>query len=789
MSNPPAGWYPDPTGQPNTIRWWNGTQWTNRTEQEPADEAGSTAESTETPTTEANPQPVTTANQPSATPQMWNATQSGPTHASGAAESAATAQESWGGVRTIEPEQQIAAVQSAGGEAAGDGKQGLAEDGLSAFERARATWGAPAIAPAPPEHWTQQEVPDEPSDVPQQTQPNQPNGWKLTLAPSPVETEPTEGTTDAGETQVGSEAAGAQESEWQSWSDVSWTQQPTAAQTPTQSSAATGKKQAAEERWGVQQEPGEPTEIQPAWDAHQDQATAQQPWGGQQPSEIEQSWGQQSAPDQTQSQQNWGTQPGQEQAAGQQAWGEQSGDEQAEGQQGWGEQQAGDQPTQVQQAWGVQPDQEQAQGQQGWGDQQAGDAADQGQQGWATEQAGGQADQPQQGWGAEQAGESADHGQRGWGVQADHDQQGGGAGQDAAQGDGGWGLEQAPANPWQSAGDQLSSTDGSNGPGQQNANDAWGGGQQTATEGWGVSQQNPSEAWAGAQQTAHDAAGGGQQNSHGAWGGGQQTAAEAWGGGPQGGSDDGRRGGKGQKKNSGGGGSGAKVPLIVAGAVVFVMLIVAAVFLITNGDDKQAGPDNTTTPTNQPTTQPTGQGSTKPGQSKNPKLHEGDARISSDAISFPRRQPPWSDRKRLVRQLNNSSGQYVLLQEKFDGRNNWYADIYVGALGTESGFNGDPKATALSLSVQLRSSMYGDIPVTFKTVANGAVKRTDKSGWFVQQTVTAKSAKVTARVLTLTVAVFDLGDGTAVAYISDIPTNRPDLRTAESLAYKGINVG
>ncbi len=50
MSNPPAGWYPDPTGQPNTIRWWNGKQWTNRTEEEPAAEVGSAAQSTETTT-------------------------------------------------------------------------------------------------------------------------------------------------------------------------------------------------------------------------------------------------------------------------------------------------------------------------------------------------------------------------------------------------------------------------------------------------------------------------------------------------------------------------------------------------------------------------------------------------------------------------------------------------------------------------------------------------------------------------------------------------------------------
>ena len=185
-------------------------------------------------------------------------------------------------------------------------------------------------------------------------------------------------------------------------------------------------------------------------------------------------------------------------------------------------------------------------------------------------------------------------------------------------------------------------------------------------------------------------------------------------------------GGSGEKKGKGDGGgpSGMKAPLIIGGAVLLVMLVIAAVYLIVNpGGDEKAGPDNTGTPTTQPTgSQPTNQSSTKPGQSRNPKLHEG-ARISSDAISFPRRPPPWSDRKRLVPQLLNSSGQYVVLQEKFDGTNDWYADIFVGALGTGSGFNGDPKATAAALSIELRTSMYGDIPVTFKTVANGAAKR------------------------------------------------------------------
>ena len=193
-----------------------------------------------------------------------------------------------------------------------------------------------------------------------------------------------------------------------------------------------------------------------------------------------------------------------------------------------------------------------------------------------------------------------------------------------------------------------------------------------------------------------------------------------------------------------------------------------------------------------PSSDPTAPASTpggQPGQSKDPKLHEGDGRVSSDAISFARQSPPWSERKRLIPQLLNSSGQYVLLQENYDGKNDWYADVFVGALGTATPFSGDPKATAANLLSQVHNSMYGNVPATFKAIGDGAVKRSDKEGWYFQETVTVNEPKLTAKVLILTVAVFDLGDGTAVAYISDIPANRPDLKKAESQAYKGINVG
>jgi hypothetical protein len=239
----------------------------------------------------------------------------------------------------------------------------------------------------------------------------------------------------------------------------------------------------------------------------------------------------------------------------------------------------------------------------------------------------------------------------------------------------------------------------------------------------------------------------------------------------------------------------SRVPVVVAGIAALVLIGAVAVYLVPDRREPLAGPLPPATPApspgagQSPAPTPSGSKSTvAPGQSRKPELHEG-KRITSDAISFPRQTPPWSDRKRFAPQVVNSSGQYVLLQENIDGKEDWYADVFVGGLSTAVLFTGDPRATAADLSLQLRSSLYAGLPITAKPLRNGAVKRSGKSGWYYQQSITANSPKVTARTLTLTVAVFDLGDGTAVAYVSDIPTNRADLKAAEAQVYKGIHVG
>lgn len=656
---------------------------------------------------------------------------------------------------------------------------------------------APVEVPTAAGHWTQRPAPPEDAEpitqaqaeqANQQAQSAQQTGWKLTLAHDSTST----ATTPTPKPEPD-----------KSWAATNWTQPPTEAPTPKDPMADADSTQE------ISTTTQQPTTrwSQPTGD---DAAAASAGWGSTPTGRVDDSllsgenvptsdssaapWGSpvEVTPAQNSSDEQegdsaqggtagaaqgddggWGTNA---QEAGNGGWG--TGDTQA-APDGWGatgaQQGSGDaggssaSGSTAAGGWGTSP---QETGTNGWGTpaNQQPTTQDPAAAGWG---ASAQQETTGDGWGAAAQQESAADG---WGASAT--QQGGAGGGDAS------GAQQGGAGGWGSSGSPQTSGDGWGATGVQTPDAGqWGSNaapQPTTTQ-WGAAgaagQQTSTQWGSTGQQT--------QQQTAGAW---QNTDPSQWqgDGGPQGG------GVRKKSKDTGDGGGGSKTPLIIGGAVALVILVVVAVLLIVNGGDKKTA-DPGTSPGPQPTgsapTTPATSGApgTKPGQSKDPKLHEG-SRISSDAISFPRQGGGWSDRKRLIPQLLNSSGQYVLLQKDFDGSNDWYADMFVGGLGTATPFNGDPKATAAALLTQVHNMNYGNIPVTYKAVRNGAVKRSDKAGWYFQETVTAKSPKVTS-VLLLTVAVFDLGDGTAVAYISDIPTNRPDLKTAESQVYKGINVG
>src|SRR5258708_25306196 len=43
MEMPPAGWYPDPYGVPDLLRWWDGSAWTQHTDEGSAPQASDAA--------------------------------------------------------------------------------------------------------------------------------------------------------------------------------------------------------------------------------------------------------------------------------------------------------------------------------------------------------------------------------------------------------------------------------------------------------------------------------------------------------------------------------------------------------------------------------------------------------------------------------------------------------------------------------------------------------------------------------------------------------------------------
>jgi hypothetical protein len=130
-----------------------------------------------------------------------------------------------------------------------------------------------------------------------------------------------------------------------------------------------------------------------------------------------------------------------------------------------------------------------------------------------------------------------------------------------------------------------------------------------------------------------------------------------------------------------------------------------------------------------------------------------------------------------------------VLQQKFDGKNDWYANIFVGTLSTSILYNGNPQSTANDLAIELRNSFYDPIPIAARQVNSRAITVGGHKGWLIRHAIGARAKGLRSPNLYLTVAVFDLGDGTAVTYVSDVPSNRPDLRAQEQAAFRGLRIG
>lgn len=71
----PSGWYDDPSGQPNTLRWWDGSTWTDKIQAKPGGATGAPADAAPAPGPAAAPPTPTVAALPT---QTASGPQSGP---------------------------------------------------------------------------------------------------------------------------------------------------------------------------------------------------------------------------------------------------------------------------------------------------------------------------------------------------------------------------------------------------------------------------------------------------------------------------------------------------------------------------------------------------------------------------------------------------------------------------------------------------------------------------------------------------------------------------------------
>ncbi|MET8469312.1 phospholipid scramblase-related protein [Streptomyces sp. NPDC006422] len=70
-SNTPAGWYPDPQGTPQTLRWWDGAQWTEHTHAAQAQPPAQAQAPAQAPQQQAPAQPQFAPGQPQQQPQQF----------------------------------------------------------------------------------------------------------------------------------------------------------------------------------------------------------------------------------------------------------------------------------------------------------------------------------------------------------------------------------------------------------------------------------------------------------------------------------------------------------------------------------------------------------------------------------------------------------------------------------------------------------------------------------------------------------------------------------------------
>lgn len=245
-----------------------------------------------------------------------------------------------------------------------------------------------------------------------------------------------------------------------------------------------------------------------------------------------------------------------------------------------------------------------------------------------------------------------------------------------------------------------------------------------------------------------------------------------------------RSGGSG---GSGGSGDQRRSPTawILIGAVGVIALVVVAVFLVPRFDGlRRVGADPL----------PGGQGSINPcppmpTAPPTPKPQPGDGRIHGGPISYPQLPSPWSQpygdtRVPFGRDVYQ---QTVLVEENYDGPNDWVASVLVAELMAGDGFF-SPEDGSEIVARCVVGRFYGDAVVERDDKVDQKATIDGHEAWILESHLSFNINGLQTKGELMIIAVIRVDDWRSGLFYASIPDTVPELVEPARQALKDVTV-
>jgi hypothetical protein len=226
--------------------------------------------------------------------------------------------------------------------------------------------------------------------------------------------------------------------------------------------------------------------------------------------------------------------------------------------------------------------------------------------------------------------------------------------------------------------------------------------------------------------------------------------------------------------------------LVVLGIGVALLLVIGGVVLL-SGDDDEASPDPTTT------TEPEATSTTEPDETTTTTgaSDPSSPSVTSGAVSFTRLPAPWDDWVSTghapIYELENTAGQFVVVQEQAPSGGQWIGNLLIGDLGPSITYTGDLAASAQALTNELVASYYVT-GAAATTIQSTAVEIDGHPAHFIHTELAFTQVGLETTNEKVVVVLIDTGTERPSAFWASIPYNRADLNAGMDEVYRSLVV-